>query len=103
MIFTTKENYEDAIDCDYSTEAGEGTEKQQLEEWLNGWIKMPTWKSIDIEYDDLDTDTTTIYRRDIDKFRKDALEIQSKLGKLAEVLKELNQVVKLGEAISKTT
>jgi len=34
MIFTRKENYEDAIDCDYSTEAGEGTEKQQLEDWL---------------------------------------------------------------------
>jgi len=34
MVFTTKEDYEDAVDCDYSTEAGEGTEKQQLEEWL---------------------------------------------------------------------
>jgi hypothetical protein len=34
MIFTTAQDYDNAVDCDYSTEAGEGTEKQQLEEWL---------------------------------------------------------------------
>jgi len=34
MVFTTAQDYTDAVDCDYVTEAGEGTEKQQLEEWL---------------------------------------------------------------------
>ena len=34
MIFTTAQGYDDAVDCDYSVEAGEGTEKQQLEDWL---------------------------------------------------------------------
>ena len=34
MVFTTAQRYEDAIDCDYATEAGKGTEKQQLEEWF---------------------------------------------------------------------
>ena len=34
LIFTTAEDYDNAIDCDYSVEAGEGTEKQQLEQWL---------------------------------------------------------------------
>ena len=34
MVFTTAQDYTDAVDCDYSIEAGEGTEKQQLEEWL---------------------------------------------------------------------
>lgn len=34
MVFTTVQDYTDAVDCDYFTEAGEGTEKQQLEEWL---------------------------------------------------------------------
>ena len=63
---------------------------------------MPTWRTIDIEYDDLEK-TTTIYRRDIAKFKNDALDMKKKLADLAEVLKELNEVVKLGEAISKTT
>jgi len=35
MVFTSTQNYEDAVDCDYFVEAGEGTEKQQLEQWLN--------------------------------------------------------------------
>jgi len=34
MVFTTAKNYEDAVDCDYSVEAGEETERQQLEDWL---------------------------------------------------------------------
>jgi len=34
MVFTTAQGYTDAVDCDYVTEAGEGTEKQQLDEWL---------------------------------------------------------------------
>jgi len=34
MIFTASQGYESAVDCDYSTEAGEGTEQKQLEEWL---------------------------------------------------------------------
>ncbi len=34
MVFTTAQDYTNAIDCDRVTEAGEGTEKQQLEEWL---------------------------------------------------------------------
>ena len=34
MVFTTAQTYKDAVDCDYEIEAGEGTEKQQLENWL---------------------------------------------------------------------
>lgn len=34
MVFTTAQDYDNAVDCDYVIEAGEGTEKQQLEEWL---------------------------------------------------------------------
>lgn len=34
MVFTTAQNYDNAIDCDYFIEAGEGTEQKQLDEWL---------------------------------------------------------------------
>lgn len=34
MVFTTALNCEDAVDCDYFIKAGEGTEKQQLNEWF---------------------------------------------------------------------
>ncbi len=34
MVLTTAENYESAIDCDHYQEVKEGTEKQQLQEWL---------------------------------------------------------------------
>jgi hypothetical protein len=34
MVLATSQDYDSAVDCDYSIEAGEGTEKQQLEEWL---------------------------------------------------------------------
>ena len=37
MIFTTAQDYESAVDCDYSTEAGEGTEQKQLDEWLKSF------------------------------------------------------------------
>lgn len=34
IVLTTAQDYTDAVDCDYFVEAGEGTEKQQLKEWL---------------------------------------------------------------------
>lgn len=34
MLFTVREDYESAIDCDYKVEAAEGTEMQQLQDWL---------------------------------------------------------------------
>jgi hypothetical protein len=34
MVFTTALDYTDAVDCDHFTEAGEGTEQKQLDEWL---------------------------------------------------------------------
>ncbi len=34
MVFTTAQDYTDAVECDYCTKAGEGTEQKQLEEWL---------------------------------------------------------------------
>jgi hypothetical protein len=34
MIVTRSQDYETAVDCDYYHEASEGTEKQQLEEWI---------------------------------------------------------------------
>ena len=34
MVFTSTQDYANAVNCDYFVEACEGTEKQQLEDWL---------------------------------------------------------------------